>query len=308
MLTYLPQYTLVVVLVLLSWNSAYGEYQLHYTQLGLMRVSSAYSAPPRLLTSIAHPSTLALEILPRKQPLHIYERNSFSLLSPDLRHDDTFRLILAAYDETFHLHLRPNDDLIHPAARVNYYHTPPGGKPEILRSEPLLRESVKAYWGEVIDAAYSPARLREDAAGVVPRLTGEAVLGWARIVVHHQGHSDAGIPPVFEGTFTVRGVTHNVMTRDNYLRHRLPGEPDLAPASVNPDAILVIWRDSNVTEEQDAEPRTCAYDSLPYNTDPLLNSALLKLSTNISRFDPFLGIFGPLQRRDDVAGGGSGET
>ncbi len=58
------------------------------------------------------------------------------------------------------------------------------------RTEPLLRESVKAYLGEVIDPQFSDVRLREDAAGVAYSAFPEAELGWARIMIHDQGDDD----------------------------------------------------------------------------------------------------------------------
>ena len=134
----------------------------------------AHSAPPGPLKTLSHPSTLSLEIVPR---VHTLDE------SRTLRHSDTFRLIISAFGSNFNLHLRPNDHLVHPAARIHHF-----SGSSVVDTKPLLRESVKAYWGEVIEADYSDERLREDAAGVVPPPPSHpSVLGWARIVVHHQG-------------------------------------------------------------------------------------------------------------------------
>lgn len=243
----------------------------------------ASSVPPRPLTRIAHPSTLALEILPRKNTLKSRALTSPFLDSPTLYHSDTFRLTLTAFDETYHLHLRPNDHLIHPAARINYF------KNGVLdRTVPLVRESVRAYWGEVVHASETQQRMREDAAGVFPR----PGLGWARILVHSQGDAERGVAPVFEGAFAVGGVTHHVQTRANYVRNRNALDPELLDGT-NPDAQLVIWRDSDqlVEAEEDRLPG-CSHSD-PW-LSPTIHSPWDDSWTNTS-----------LTRRDDVQGGGS---
>jgi hypothetical protein len=284
---------------------------------------SARSAPARPLKRLNHLSTLALEILPRQKSIH-EKRSSVDLLSPVLRHSDSFRLTISAFEETFHLHLRPNDHLVHPAARINYYHTTAEGKTILSHTEPLLRESVKVYLGEVIPAESSPSRMREDAAGVFPDPKRHPQLGWARIMVHHQGSPDGGIAPLFEGAFSVNGIVHHVMTKDNYLRNKHPLDPDISRPLDDTDSLLVIWRDSDVMkphEEKAAktsksgfsgfqtQPQTCGHDLLPYNTDPLQNTALQKpISGRMSWYNPLAALGIPLAKRDDVAGGGMGSN
>lgn len=235
---------------------------------------------------------------------------------------------MTAFDESYHLHLRPNDHLIHPSARINYFHTGPDGQNVLSHSEPLLRESVKAYWGEVIPAHISPSRMREDTAGVLPRPSGRSELGWARIVVHHQGDVVQGIAPVFEGAFSVNGVVHHVTTKENYLRNKLELDPELLSPLGDLDSPLVIWRDSDVmdpheeriariggalggsVESHSGSPHMCGHDNLSYNTDPLENPALRHPITS-PWYDPF-GVldmtFGneSHHKRDDVAGSGTG--
>jgi hypothetical protein len=167
--------------------------------------------------------------------------------------------------------------------------------------------------------------MREDAAGVIPRPTGDSELGWARIVVHYQGDIIQGVPPIFEGAFSVNGVVHHIMTKDNYLRNRLTLDPELLSPLNDPDSNLVIWRDSDIMsghEEQFArintslpnssyqQSQTCGHDSLSFNTDPLLNPALRKAVSH-PWYDPF-GVLGialhneSFAKRDDVAGGSMG--
>lgn len=262
------------------------------------------SGPPRPLRSLVHPTTRSLEILPRHYQSPT-KRSSLDTRSTTLRHDDSFRLIVAAFDDHFYLHLRPNNHLVHPAARVTY-HSADG----TTRTEPLLRESVKAYLGEVIDPQFSDVRLREDAAGVAYSAFPEAELGWARIMIHDQGDDDR--PPTFEGAFAVDGVVHHVMTKDHYLRTKYPLDPEIVHSIDG----MVIWRDSDVmTPEEDqlarkgsyseseppTAPRTCAHDKMSYNT-PEQNPIFQNAPTT-----PWygLGVFGntSLSRRDDVAGG-----
>lgn len=219
-----------------------------------------------------------------------------------LRHTDSLRLTLTAFAHTFHLHLRPNDALIHPAARITHV-APDGSK----TSTPLLRESVLAYWGEVVPAHASPARMRADAANVPP--SPDSTLGWARVVVHHQGTPDS--PPVFEGAFSAAGIVHHIMTKDNYLRTKHALDPALAHDVDELDSSLVIWRDSDsMTHEEetvasgDAVPtpnaQSCHHDRLPYNTD----NAILQKPLNSPWYDPYSILANPgIFPRDDVAAG-----
>ena len=185
--------------------------------------------------------------------------------------------------------------------------------------------------------------MRTDAARA-PSNPGDS-LGWARITVHDQGDAQTGRPPVFEGAFSVRGVTHHVATRDSYLRNRGALDPHPHPQTpsaqqsgssgsslVEFDGALVIWRDSDLmdlSEERaareqrrswspsdpepdiDIEPARCALDALPWNSDPLSNPVLRRPSSTGSWYGPFglLGgvgqLGGLLEKRDDIAGSGS---
>ncbi|KAG5654351.1 hypothetical protein H0H81_004305 [Sphagnurus paluster] len=286
----------------------------------------AHSAPARPLKRFVYPSTLALEILPR----HVQHSSNLPLskrstpLPNTLRHDDTFRLTISAFDETYYLHLRPNDNLIHPAARVTYYSTTPDGHSYITHSEPLLRQSVKAYYGEVIAESHTDDRMREDAAGVISP-SQSAVLGWVRIMVHHQGDMERAIPPSFEGAFSVHGVVHHIMTKDNYLLTKSELDPDVSEPLDDADGSLVIWRESDVmtveeervakrdlgmtqAAESNAVAMSCGHDRLGYNTDPRQNPILQKPLNSESWFDHSLNLFGndTKHRRADDAGNGMG--
>lgn len=298
------------------------------------RADSRYIPPAssahRPLKRIHYPTTLAIEIYPRTQSRSSshYTRG----VAPDsttLHHTDSFRLTLSAFGETFHLHLRPNDHLVHPSARIVYYDTDSAGQSVLSHTEPLLPSSIKAYWGEVVPADISAQRMRADAARA-PHHAGD-VLGWARITVHDQGDERTGRSPVFEGAFSVGGVTHHITTHESYLRNRGTLDPDSHQDGTGvPEGGLVIWRESDVMEpweeravrrgyerEQrrsdevgESEPARCAHDNLPWNSDPLLNPVLRSPPNAASWYDPF-GFLGRsplaelLTKRDDIAGSGS---
>ncbi|CAE6500894.1 unnamed protein product [Rhizoctonia solani] len=278
------------------------------------RVSGS-SAPPQPLKRLAHPSTLALEILPRTPVPHgtLYTR---SLESSTLRHTDSLRLTLAAFGRKHRLHLRPNNHLVHPAARIS--HLAPDGT--IIRSEPLLRSSILVYEGVVVDEAYTAHRLREDAAGGVSRPWDElppGELGWARIMVHSQGNPEEGIAPVYEGAFSVLGEIYHILTRDNYVRTRGPLDfhPDGLASVDELDGGLVIFRDSDVEKPPITEPNMCSHDGLGFNSNddhPVLQAGKMQPEVEYGApwYDPF-GLLEPvpkmgmLGKRDDVAGSNS---
>lgn len=248
------------------------------------RTVFGYSHAPKLLKRISHPSTHSLDILPRRpNPFSpMFPNSKRSLPSPStLRYDDSFRLVISAFGDNFYLHLHPNEHLVHPAARVNYYSLDASGRSYLSHSEPILRESVKAYHGDVIAADHSLARMREDAAGVVHGFH-PSVLGWARIMVHNQGDVDRDIPPEYEGAFSVNGIIYHVMSKDNYLRTRHEYDPDISePLEVESiDSSLVIWRESDTMTPQEElivrrtgsgvdlqlQTQSCGHDRL-YNTN-----------------------------------------
>ncbi|KAJ7789469.1 zinc metalloprotease [Mycena olivaceomarginata] len=267
---------------------------------------AAHSVSPSPLKRLANPSTLALEILPRRQlsssasSTPFGKREPFLPRSTTLRYDDSFRLKIAAFDETFYLHLRPNDHLIHPAARIKYYSTRPDG---------TTRTGAKS------SMPTTPSRVcaRTPPASCPPRTP--ATLGWARIMVHHQGDIDQRIAPVFEGAFTVEGVVYHIATKDNYLRHKRPLDAEAEEPVDIVDSALVIWRESDMMTPEEEHfahtgehatlapvPQTCGHDRMSYNTDPAQNPILQKPATN-PWFENPMNLFGNMSaKRDDVVG------
>ncbi|PFH50730.1 hypothetical protein AMATHDRAFT_75419 [Amanita thiersii Skay4041] len=305
---------LVVAVFISSLHPTFGKPSHH-------AVSLAHSSPSKPLKRVVHPSTLSLEIIPRQSSSSSSKR-AFDSDPRTLRHDDSFRLVISAFNETFYLHLRPNDHLIHPAARITYFTSSTDGSSTQKHTIPLLRESVKAYMGEVIAADHTQTRLREDAARVVHQ-PHHADLGFARIMVHDHGSPDEGIPPQYEGAFSVHGVIYHIMTKDSYLRRKHPLDPGVVQPLDDVDSGLVIWRESDImTPEEEyatvsgessypihewSQLQSCGHDRLRYNI-PSENPAMRDSFQTANWWLEALSFFGnaSLSRRDDVAGGGMG--
>ncbi|KAL0573925.1 hypothetical protein V5O48_008022 [Marasmius crinis-equi] len=270
--------------------------------------SEASSRAPRPLKRLAHPATHDLDIFPRRST-SLNGKRGIDLASGSLRHDDSFRLTLSAFDEIFHLHLTPNEHLIHPSARITYHETHPTTGEITPNSVPLLRESVRAYEGYVIHPDHTEGRKVEDIAGVREGFSSYPELGWARVMVYE--HEDGVKSPVYEGAFSVDGVIHHIMTKENYGRVKRPSDPEADDL----DELLVIWRDTDIMSDEEEhfqltgqplppsrrpETQTCGHDRLEYNVDPSLNGAL-RSPSNVSSWSPL-----SLWPRDDIAGNGVG--
>ncbi|PVG00697.1 hypothetical protein CPB86DRAFT_754147 [Serendipita vermifera] len=300
---------------------------------------SSRRSPP--LKRVAHPEHVSVQIIPRitvdgsaTSPLR--KREPLSNARRTVLHSDTIRITVKAFSDTFHLHLQPNDELIHPAASIKYMKTTPTGS-VVDRIERLSRESFMVFGGDVISNEHTSTRLDEDYAGGLHRAHGShpppGYRGWARIMVVDGGDPSQKRPPVFEGAFSVDGVIHHVLTSDNYMRTRLPGDPE--PSNIQSD--MVIFRDSDIMSHAESEnirsystskdsprmpsrPQTCAHDRLDYNVDnsnPVIRyGAELDRAARNAWLDPFgLSSFGNWalnstlsKRQGDIGGGDSSST
>ncbi|KAK1227181.1 hypothetical protein PQX77_009815 [Marasmius sp. AFHP31] len=278
---------------------------LYFLLAGLVIYSEASSQAPRPLKRLAHPTTHHVDIFPRNSG----SKRNLDSDSGSLRFDDAFRLTLSAFEETFHIHLTPNNHLVHPTARITYYDRDPLTGETIQQSVPLLREDVRVYEGYVIHPDHTEGRKLEDIAGVREGFSSYPERGWARVTVFE--HED-GESPVYEGAFSVDGVIHHIMTKENYNRVKRPSDPEAEDL----DESLVIWRDSDIMSEEEEyfgrtgqplppslhpKPHTCGHDTLEYNVDPTLNSAL-RTHHDFSLW-PALSLW-PRQSGGDDAGGG----
>ncbi|KZS90349.1 hypothetical protein SISNIDRAFT_444293 [Sistotremastrum niveocremeum HHB9708] len=283
----------------------------------------ASSRRPEPLTRIESLTTLSLEVVPRQPNARgTFDSRSLPLDSPSLRHTDAFRLRLSAFSQTFTIHLRPNNHLIHPAARITYHTTSDDGKTVQSQVEPLLRDSVLAFWGEVVHESYSSSWLREDAARLSRPQGTPGDRGWARILVHNQGNALQDLPPIYEGAFSADGETYHILTIDKYLRLKHPLDP-LPEHFIDPSSQLVIFRDSDritvnepssVKLQAETGAEMCGHDRLSHNKDTSFQLGNSNLTEPATWYDPWnlfqdSGIVdGPVNmshKRDDVAGGSS---
>ena len=183
---------------------------------------------------------------------------------------------------------------------------------------------AKAYEGEVVSAERSSNRLKEDAAGVIRKPYHPPELGWARILVHHQGNVAKGIPPLYEGAFTVNGVAHHIVSKENYLRNKHFLDPTVELGDDDPESKIVVFRDSDIMTEDElrgisafvpTSKSKCSHDSLEHNTSPSKNP-VLRPPGKSNWFDTW-GVLESttttvwendtmLTKRDDVAGGAMG--
>ncbi|CCA69414.1 related to ADAM protease ADM-B [Serendipita indica DSM 11827] len=307
--------------------------------------SQASSRRPPPLKRLWHLDDATLEVLPRSssnthsQARKIQSRSGLGTDQPRVQHTDSIRITISAFSDTFHLHLQPNSDLIHPAARVTYYR--PGndkGASVVDRVQPLLPHKFLVFGGDVIDEEFTDAKAEEDVAGGVirppyaPYPSGHR--GWARITVLDAGDPLEDRLPVFEGAFSVDGVVHHVLTRDNYLRLKYPEDPEPEPVY---DSEMVIFRDIDLMSHAEAEaarlgvpieqvgpvknPLSCAHDRLGYNVDP--SHPVLRYGAGFDRLAPPswldpLGIISPresggfnatlLRKRQGDIGGGANSS
>jgi hypothetical protein len=104
MTSYCRLTALAVVLVLTWFDPVSGKSiaLLNEMKPAFIRGTAASSPPARPIKRLAHPYTLALEILPRQSPTFpaTYDRrSSFPLHSTTLRYTDSFRLTISAFDD-----------------------------------------------------------------------------------------------------------------------------------------------------------------------------------------------------------------
>ena len=194
-------------------------------------------------------------------------------------------------DDRIHLHLSPTEDMIHPQAKINYL----SSSGEIISSEPLFAHdrAHRLYSGEVIAQGHTDQRFQEDRIGngglwYDPRPSSAAqrgVRGWASIHVYDVDGDEgveSGRRPRFGGTINVDGRVWNVMTRENYERHRTELDPIVVVREEDDDEDggLVIFlegdhhpnpRDAHAHAHANArEEETstgCGHDRIEWNMD-----------------------------------------
>ena len=123
----------------------------------------------------------------------------------------------------------------------------------------------------------------------------QAVIGSARIMVHHPGSVDQ--EPAFEGLFTIDGVHYNILTQDHYARVKTP--QDIVISS-DEFGSMVVFRKSDAWHDADSQPNhhtMCSHDSLPFNSN-LSHPVWANRFGDVNVVDGFGDFF----RRDDTGG------
>jgi hypothetical protein len=237
----------------------------------------AASRAPGTLKRIFHPRNVAIQVIPRpipSHPAHPHKGTKRSTLASNLLlPSDALRLSLSIPNldqetEEVHLHLAPTAELIHPQAKINYL----SATGEVLVSEPLLPHDNghRLYSGEVISSMHTQQRLQEDLMGGLwyPSFSQpeRGVRGWASIHVYDDGLQD-GSSPKFAGTVQVDGVTWNIATRENYLRHK--GQHDPIYLEESSDLVMFIEGDNHPTSDGDSDGghTGCSHDTMDWNMD-----------------------------------------
>ncbi|KAJ9118663.1 hypothetical protein QFC22_003883 [Naganishia vaughanmartiniae] len=184
--------------------------------------------------------------------------------------------------ETVHLHMAPTEHLFHPQAKINYL----SSAGDVLHSEPLRAHDHRVYTGEVIADWSTAQRLQEDKMGGVyysPESQAyRGVRGTATIHVYEHSGDDEDQSQVsatrFAGNFNVDGQLWHVMTKENYLRHALLGDPLPQVHDIGgPDSGLVMFLEGDEDEERKAPSLQdsarpvaqtgCSHDNLAFNTN-----------------------------------------
>jgi hypothetical protein len=187
-------------------------------------------------------------------------------------------------EDRVHLHLSPTEDFIHPQAKINYL----SSSGEILSSTPLFAHdhAHRLYSGEVIAEGFSDKRFEEDKIGngglwYHPASGPErGVRGWASIHVYESGLEVEGAKsgrPMFGGTINVDGRVWNVMTRENYQRHRQEFDPVVMEESEDGEMVIFLEGDhhpnprdahAHAPKDTGAETTTgCGHDKIEWNMD-----------------------------------------
>ncbi|KAL1411363.1 hypothetical protein Q8F55_002318 [Vanrija albida] len=211
------------------------------------------------------PAGSSLRVLPRRTGQGNLATRSFLAPPPhSLRHDDTLLLtakLPGLINHDVHLLLHPTENLFHPNAKVVFQEG--AGN----RAEPLLAEDWRVYQGDVIRPSFVKRLWDETAAGIARDASDKnGVLGSASVMVHEVGDNEV----IWEGVFTVNGVSYNVLTRENYDFAKSERDVDVDIAEMGD---MVVFSDADVFHDAaqlvgGRLPELCSHDNLEFNMDP----------------------------------------
>ncbi|KAK1235156.1 hypothetical protein PQX77_001629 [Marasmius sp. AFHP31] len=238
--------------------------------------SEASSHALRPITRLSHPTLHQVKIFPRTPLNSANSKHNLGSARRPLRFDDSFKITFSAFGDTFYLCLKPNSDLVYPHANIiTYYDRDQTTGQGSFGSGPLLRELLRVYEGYVVHRSHHMANrvLGDTSQGQENFSTYSPGCGWARVTVYE--HED-GKPPVYEGAFSVHGMVHHVMTKENYRRVRRSFDADPGDSGEP----LVVWRDMDIGMPEDehvGQPlpptasQTCGRNGGEYTIDSMLN-------------------------------------
>lgn len=174
--------------------------------------------------------------------IHTHNRRVHAHQSFDLTFD------LHEHTQRFRLTLEPNHDILDEHSQVQFL----DHNGHVKSTQPIARADHKVYLGEAYEIETDGTNTH---------------VGWTRITVRRDGAS-----PLFEGVFTRMGDHHHIELSSAYLSAKHPEDPEL---ELREDDYMTMYRDSDIGPKTPAElrrkaldDRSCAADSLEFNTDP----------------------------------------
>ncbi|KAG6002834.1 hypothetical protein E4U21_002749 [Claviceps maximensis] len=217
-----------------------------------------------MMTLWSAATTLAgIALLAQSSLAHSVKRNPVSYItlvqdaviqSPSHRVNafSTFDLVFTLHNglQKVRLALEPNHDILHQDFAITH-----------LNEDGSVREVIAVPRSE--DKVYRGSAFIERSG-----VEGWSKAGWARVSVHQDGSR-----PLFDGAFRIDGDNHHILSRADYQAMKDERDPDLDHAA--PQDAMVVWRDSDVTDNHDGQTElkrdismasTCGADTLEFNS------------------------------------------
>ncbi|ORX35582.1 Metallo-peptidase family M12-domain-containing protein [Kockovaella imperatae] len=222
-----------------QYRGGMGWFMLYFLALGILVQGRSPPSPP--LKRLVVPASSSLEILPRHGQLAT--RSYIQPHPSSLLHSDTVFLTIdlpSLLPHPAHLLLRPTEHLFHPDAKITF---------QSGESLPLVPADYRLYSGPIISPRWASRIKWEEMAGMRDSQSEAlATIGSASIMIHHHGDGN----PIYEGSFTMNGVSHHILTKSHYDKVRTDDdvEADLGH--------MVVFRDQDMYHGNDTVG--CSHD------------------------------------------------
>lgn len=213
----------------------------------------------RILRCLVPVVTSTLSLLSQNVLAHSYARNNLdyiSLVENPVIHTPGRRIHAhSSFDLSFELHqknervklsLEPNNDVVGYDTEVDYL----GDDGKVQQTVTMNRHLHRVFKGySWVESEYG----------------GWTHSGSARIVVQEDGDH-----PLFEGTFTIDHIVHQVMLRSSYMQTRQEHDPHLEETTKE---YMVLYRNSDIAGSPNSKRSlpdgpSCGSDDLDFNNDP----------------------------------------